>query len=50
MENEMTYKRPLDQKELINILMDSKLYLDLPLAERYLLLKFILNSYLFPAS
>jgi len=38
------------QKELIKILMDSDLYLDLPLEERHLLLKHILNSYLFPAS
>jgi len=38
------------QKELINILMDSDLYLDLPLEERHLLLKHILDSYLFPAS
>jgi len=38
------------QKELINILMDSDLYLDLPLEERHLLLKHILDSYLFPPS
>jgi hypothetical protein len=41
--------RPEQQKELINILMDSELYLDLPLEERHLLLKFILDSYSFPA-
>jgi hypothetical protein len=41
--------RPAQQKELVNILMDSELYLDLPLEERYLLLKFILDSYSFPA-
>jgi hypothetical protein len=33
------------QKELINILMDSELYFDLPLEERYMLLKFIRDSY-----
>jgi len=41
---------PKQQKELINILMDSDLYLDLPLEERNLLLKFILQSYLYPAN
>jgi hypothetical protein len=41
---------PEQQKELVNILMDSDLYLDLPLEERHLLLKYILDSYLFPAS
>ena len=41
---------PERQKELINILMDSELYLDLPLQERNLLLKFILQSYLSPAT
>ena len=41
--------RPMQQKELINILMDSELYLDLPLEERHLLLKFILDSYSFPS-
>ncbi len=40
---------PEQQKELINILMDSELYLDLPLEERYLLLKFLLDCYSFPA-
>jgi len=39
----------MQQKELVNILMDSDLYLDLPLEERHLLLKFILNSYSFPS-
>jgi hypothetical protein len=39
--------RPEHQRELINILMDSELYLDLPLEERHLLLKFILDSYSF---
>jgi hypothetical protein len=34
------------QKDLVNILMDSDLYFDLPLEERYLLLKHILESYL----
>lgn len=42
--------RPDQQKELINILMDSELYLDLPLEERYLLLKFICDSYLVSTS
>lgn len=42
--------RPELQKELINILMDSELYLSLPLEERYLLLNFILDSYPFLAS
>ena len=45
----MTNNRPMQQKELINILMDSDLYLDLPLEERHLLLKFILDSYSFPS-
>jgi len=39
--------KPEQQKELVNILMDSELYLSLPLEERYLLLKFILDSYSF---
>jgi hypothetical protein len=42
--------RPEQQKELVNILMDSELYLSLPLEERYLLLNFILDSYPFSAS
>jgi hypothetical protein len=50
MEKEIPNIRPEQQKELINILMDSELYFDLPLEERYLLLKFILNSYVFAAS
>jgi len=41
---------PVRQKELINILMDSELYLDMPLEERNMLLKFILQSYLYPAT
>ena len=39
---------PERQKELVNILMDSELYLDMPLEERNMLLKFILQSYLYP--
>ena len=39
---------PERQRELINILMDSELYLDMPLEERNMLLKFILQSYLYP--
>ncbi len=42
--------RPEQQKELINILMDSELYLSMPLEERYLLLNFILDFYSFSAS
>ncbi len=42
--------RPEQQKELVNILMDSELYLSLPLEERHLLLNFILDSYPFLAS
>jgi hypothetical protein len=49
MKNEIINKRPIQQKELINILMDSELYLDLPLAERYQLLTFILDSYSSPS-
>jgi len=45
----ITKERPIHKKELINILMDSELYLDLPLEERHLLLKFIRDSYLFPS-
>ena len=41
---------PERQKELINILMDSELYLDMPLEERNLLLKFILQFYLSPTT
>ncbi len=41
---------PEQQKELLKILMDSELYLDLPLEERKLLLKFIVQSYLYPAN
>jgi hypothetical protein len=40
---------PKQQKELVNILMDSDLYLELSLEERHLLLKYILDSYLSPA-
>ncbi len=48
-EDKIINNRPIQQKELINILMDSELYLDLPLEERHLLLKFILDSYSFPS-
>jgi len=48
--NEMHNISPEQQKELLNILMDSELYLDLPLEERKLLLKFIVQSYLYPAN
>ncbi len=33
------------EKELVNILIDSTLYLDMDLAERYKLLRFIVASY-----
>lgn len=33
------------EKELVNILIDSSLYLDMDLAERYRLLHFIVASY-----
>ena len=49
MKENIPNNRPMQQKELINILMDSELYLDLPLEERHLLLKFILDSYSFPS-
>jgi len=49
-EKKIPNKRPEQQKELVNILMGSELYLSLPLEERYLLLKFILDSYSFSAS
>jgi hypothetical protein len=42
--------QPEQQKELVNILMDSELYLSMPLEERYLLLNFILDFYSFSAS
>lgn len=35
-----------EEKEVINILIDSSLYLDMSLAERYRLLHFIITSYL----
>ncbi len=47
--DEITNECPIQEKELINILMDSELYLDLPLGERHLLFKFIRDSYLFPS-
>lgn len=34
------------EKELVNILIDSVYYLDLDLAERYRLLHFLMDSYL----
>jgi hypothetical protein len=49
-DKEMLNIIPEQQKELINILMESELYLDLPLEERNLLLKFLLQSYSYPAN
>jgi len=46
-EKDLENRRPQQQKEILNILMESELYLDLPLEERHLLLKFLLDSYLF---
>jgi hypothetical protein len=34
-----------NEKDVLNILMDSDLYLELPLEERHLLLKHIMESY-----
>ncbi len=36
---------PEQEKEILGILIDSTLYLDLDLAERYNLLRFIVSSY-----
>jgi hypothetical protein len=46
MNESLTSRSTLEQeKEIINILIDSSLYLDMDLVERYRLLHFIVSSY-----
>lgn len=43
-----SYSPPQD-KEILDILLESDLYLDLPLKERQQLFKYIVNAYLYSA-
>lgn len=46
LDQEVTNSALMQEKELLDILMDSDLYLELPLKERHLLFKHIINVYL----
>jgi hypothetical protein len=45
-DQEITSSALMQEKELLDILMDSDLYYELPLKERHVLFKYVVNMYL----
>ncbi len=47
MQDESDYSASAQDKEILDILLESELYLELPLKERHELFKHIVNTYLY---